>query len=151
MSCDAWALFRTQSASRTVLVLAVPSILLMMFSARITIGGAGFPPGLPRWKQQLTATLAPQLLGSLDPLGLRPNEQVWGVGHGWAAFSLGSTGTRQGGGRTLRGGKKRGERESQNSREQPSSTSRSTMGKDQLRCLGFVSYSVRFCGRYSYS
>ena len=25
------------------------------------------------------------------------------------------------------------------------------MGKDQLRCLGFISYSVRFCGRYSYS
>jgi len=60
MSCDAWLFFRTQSASRTVLVLvlvlAVPSILLMMFSARITIGGTGFPPGLPRWKQQLIAT-----------------------------------------------------------------------------------------------
>ena len=88
----------------------------MMLSAKITIGGPRFPPGLPRWKQQLTATLAPHLLGCLYSLGLRPNEQAWGVGHGWVAFSRGSTGTRPGGGRTLRGGKKRGERESQNSR-----------------------------------
>ena len=88
----------------------------MMLSAKITIGGPRFPPGLPRWKQQLTATLAPHLLGCLYSLGLRPNEQAWGVGHGWVAFSRGSTGTRPVGGRTLRGGKKGEERES---RKQP--------------------------------
>ena len=51
-----------------------------MLNAKITIGGAGFPPGSPRWKQQLTATLAPHLLGCLHPLGLRPNGTSVGSG-----------------------------------------------------------------------
>ena len=54
------AVIRTQSASadgtRTRTRTRFSSDTPMMLSAKITIGGPRFPPGSPRWKQQLTAT-----------------------------------------------------------------------------------------------